>query len=118
MIYGLKKQKFAFLNECKHIGNIDWQTIQPDARYTWLTEGLHAEFEGFIPMGTQEVKEDRSEPMEVIFKTYSNGVKTNRDAWAYNFDRNALTENMNRMIGTYNAEVDRWKRRGNRDAKR
>ena len=52
----------------------------------------------------------------MIFKTYSNGVKTNRDAWAYNFNRNALAENMNRLIGTYNAEVDRWKRRENRDA--
>ena len=30
--------------------------------------------------------------MGVIFKTYSLGVSTNRDAWAYNFNRNALTE--------------------------
>ena len=34
-----KKQKFDFLDECGHIGNIDWQTIQPDVRHTWLTEG-------------------------------------------------------------------------------
>ena len=34
----------------------------------------------------------------MIFKTYSNGVKTNRDSWVYNFNRNALTENMSRMI--------------------
>ena len=25
-------------------------------KHTWLTEGLHAEFETFIPMGTQEAK--------------------------------------------------------------
>ena len=50
-------------------------------------------------------------------QTYSNGIVTaNRDAWTYNFNRNALTENMNRIIGTYNAEIDRWKRRENRDA--
>ena len=26
----------------------------------------------------------------VIFKTYSLGVSTNRDAWVYNFNRNRL----------------------------
>ena len=49
-----KKQKFDFLNECEHIGGIDWQIVQPDARHTWLTEGLHPEFETFIPMGTKK----------------------------------------------------------------
>ena len=39
-----RKQKFGFLSESQHIGGIEWQTIQPDARHTWLTEGLHAEF--------------------------------------------------------------------------
>ena len=111
-----KKQKFDFLNERGHIGNIDWQTIRPDVRYTWLTEGLHAEFETFIPMGTKEAKVVTDAAVAVIFKTYSLGVSTNRDAWARNFNRNALAENMNRLIGTYNAEIDRWKRRENRDA--
>ena len=111
-----KKQKFDFLNERGHIGNIDWQPIRPDARCTWLTEGLHAEFETFIPMGTKEAKAVTNAVVDVIFKTYSLGVSTNRDAWARNFNRNTLAENMNRLIGTYNAEVDRWKRRENRDA--
>ena len=66
-------------------------------------------------MGTREAKRASGEAVEVIFQTYSNGVKTNRDAWAYNFNRNALAENMSEMIYTYNAEVDRWKRRVNRD---
>ena len=109
-----KKQKFDFLNERGHIGNIDWQTIRPDVRYTWLTEGLHAEFDTFIPMGTKEAKVVTDAAVAVIFKTYSLGVSTNRDAWARNFNRNALAENMNRLIGTYNAEIDRWKRRENR----
>ena len=111
-----KKQKSDFLNECQHIGNIDWQTIQPDARHTWLTEGIHAEFENFIPMGTKETKEAKGEVVDAIFKHYSRGVTTSRDVWAYNFNRNTLTENMKGMIEAYNAEVDRWKRHGNRDA--
>ncbi len=111
-----RKQKFDFLNERGHVGNIDWQPIQPDARYTWLTEGLHPEFESFIPMGTKKAKTGKGEAMDVIFKIYSSGVKTNRDAWAHNFNRNTLAENMGGMIETYNTEVDKWKRHEDREA--
>jgi len=111
-----KKQKFSFLNESQHAGDIQWQTIQPDARQTWLTEGFHTEFDTFIPMGTKETKATKGEGVDVIFKTYSSGVKTNRDAWAYNFNRDALTENMRDMIETYNEQVFKWERRENQDA--
>ena len=110
-----RKQKFDFLNDV-NIGAIAWQSIQPDPRHTWLTEGLHAGFDTFVPMGSKEAKAVKGEAVDAIFKTYSNGVKTNRDAWVYNFNRNALAENMNRMIQTYNAEVTRWVQRADRDA--
>ena len=51
----------------------------------------------------------------MIFKIFSNGVKTNRDAWACNFSRNALTENMRKMIDTYNTQVLKWQHREDRD---
>ena len=108
-----KQEKFDFLNESQHIGNIAWQTLQPNAEYTWLTEGLHAEFDTFIPIGTKEAKAQKSIAENVVFKTYGSGVKTGRDAWVYNFNRNTLTENVQGMINTYNAETDRWKRREN-----
>ena len=110
-----KQQKFDFLNEYQHIGDVTWESIQPDARYTWITEGLHTEFETFIPMGSKEAKREKDEAIGVIFKTYSNGVKTNRDAWTYNFNQNVLTENMSKMIANYSAEVARWEQRIDRD---
>ena len=109
-----KKQKFDFLNEHQHIGDITWETIHPDNQYTWLTEGLHAEFNNFIPMGTKTAKAVKGKASDVIFKTYSNGVKTNRDAWAYNFNQTALAENVQVMIDNYNVEVDRWRRRNSK----
>ena len=112
-----RKQKFDFLNEREHAGGVAWKSIEPDDRHTWLTEGLHAEFDTFIPMGAKETKAQKSEAADVIFKTYSNGVKTNRDAWVYNFDRNALIENISKMIEDYNIEVARWVQRTDRDAK-
>ena len=103
-----KEQKFDFLKEHQHLGNITLQAIYPDGRYTWLTEGLHAEFDTFIPMGTKEAKAQKSAAVDVIFKTYSRGVATCRDAWTYNFNRNILTENIQRMMEFYNAQVLKW----------
>ena len=103
-----RKQKFDFLTESQHIGNMEWKPIQPDPRYTWLTEGLQPEFDTFTPMGTKQAKSAKGKVEDVIFKTYSNGVKTNRDAWVYNFDRNTLTDNISKMIEIYNTEAARW----------
>ena len=107
-----KDDKYRYLDSKKHYQNIEWKPITPDQRNTWLTEGLHTEFETFIPMGTKEAKAGKGEEVDVIFKIYSLGVGTNRDAWAYNFNRNGLAQNMSLAIETYNAEVDRWKRQG------
>ncbi len=111
-----KDQKFAFLNNSQHAGGVAWQPIEPDARHAWLTEGLDPEFDTFVPMGTKAEKAKKGAATEVIFKTYSRGIVTCRDAWAYNFNRDALTENINRMIENYNAEVARWTQRTNREA--
>ena len=111
-----KKQKFDFLIECQHIGSIAWQSIQPDSRQTWLTEGLQPEFDTFIPIGTKKGKATKGEAINVIFKTYSNGIKTNRDAWVYNFNQDTLTKNINKMIENYNMEIARWEQRMDRGA--
>ena len=107
-----KKQKFDFLNEHKNVGSIEWQTIQPDKRYTWLTEGLHEEFENFIPMGSKEAKaaKDEDKEGEGIFTLYSLGVTTNRDPLTYSFDLTSLQERVSTFIEIYNSTVDRLKR--------
>ncbi len=83
--------------------------VKPDKHNTWLTEGLRSEFENFISMGSQAARREKEESMEVIFKHYSRGVNTSRDAWAYNFNRNMLTENMQRTIDYCNEQVLKWK---------
>ena len=111
-----KEDKYRYLDSKQHCRNIEWKPVKPDRRYTWLTEGLHSEFETFIPMGTQKAKRARDDTEDVVFRHYGRGVATSRDAWAYNFNRNALAENMSRMIDTYNEQVFKWGHRGNRDA--
>ena len=105
-----KEEKHRFLDAKEQYGNIDWKPITPDKRHTWLTEGQHAEYESFIPIGTREAKTGQGEAIDVTFKIYSLGVSTNRDAWARNFNRSALTENMRRMTDTYNGQVFKWER--------
>ena len=109
-----KQQKFDFLTECQHTSNVPWQPIQPDARQTWLTEGLHPEFDTFIPMGNKDTKKSASEG-KAIFSLYSLGVATNRDNLAYAFDLELLQERVCTFIEIYNTAVDRKKRHNPKD---
>ena len=103
-----KTHTFAFLEEKQHVDNIVWRELTPDKRHTWLTEGLHVDFDTFIPMGSKTAKASSGDVEGTLFKTYSLGVSTNRDAWVYNFNRAALTENVQRMIKCYNAQTLEW----------
>ena len=103
-----KEEKYHYLDSKQHYRNIEWQQITPDNRHTWLTEGLHAEFDTFIPLGTKEAKAEKGPAVGVIFNTYSLGVSTNRDVWTCNFNRNTLTENIQRTMEFYNAQVLKW----------
>ena len=110
-----KEGTFDFLEACEHIGNVNWDSIQPDARYTWLTEGLREDFETFIPIGNKQMKAKKGEVSDVIFHQFSSGVKTNRDAWTINFDEDVLRDNATRMIDTYNTQLLKWKQQTARD---
>ncbi len=105
------REKQKLLSEFGDYTNVPMKEITIDKKYTWLTEGLQAEFDTFIPLGTKAAKAWKGAAADVIFKAYSNGVATSRDAWVYNFNRDALDKNIREMIGVYNAEVDRWHRR-------
>ncbi|MDE0019373.1 MAG: N-6 DNA methylase [Candidatus Poribacteria bacterium] len=106
-----KTRTFAFLDEKQHVGNVRWQELAPDKRHTWLTTDLHNDFDAFIPIGSKIAKSTRGDVKDTIFKTYSVGVLTARDAWAYNFNRDALADNMQAMIEFYNSEASKWERR-------
>lgn len=111
-----KEEKYEYLDKSSDCGKIDWQLIAPDRKYTWLTAGLQDEFETFIPMGDKEAKYSGTQK-GVIFKLFSNGVKTNRDAWAYNFNCEELAENIERAIATYNEQMVRWSQRSDRSVR-
>ena len=111
-----KEEKNRYLDEKGQYSQIDWQPVSPDRRHSWLTEGLHTEFDEFIAVGSRDAKASKGDAVDVIFQTFSNGVSTNRDAWTYNFSRDALTNNIRKTIGTYNEQVMKWNMRSNQGA--
>ena len=104
-----KHQKFEFLAQSEHVGNVPWQTLQPDARHTWLTEGLNPEFLTFLPIGSKTTKRMKGQGTGAIFHQYSPGAMTGRDGWTYNFNRHALSEKVQSLIDVYNEHVIRWR---------
>jgi predicted helicase len=104
-----KEQKYDFLDEKAHLENIAWEEIVPDRKHTWLTTGLSGDFGTFLAMGTKDAKAGIA-GSNAIFEGFSNGVKTNRDTWVYNFHRDQLSENIKRTIETYNEQVLKWSR--------
>ena len=100
-----RDSKLSIIRDFGSIGGITqaggWTRIAPDANNDWLDQ-VDRSFERFPVLGDKRGAEDG------LFARYSSGVKTQRDAWAYNASRTELDANMRRMIGFYNAEVDRY----------
>jgi predicted helicase len=103
-----KEQKYEFLETSENIYNIEWQLIKPNIKNHWLTDDLEEDFDSFIPLGSQEVKSGKNPDNQVIFKTFSNGIGTSRDTWAYNFNQQKLSQNINSTINTYNEQLFKW----------
>jgi len=104
--YLSKAQKLEKITQLQSISGITaangWQTITPDTHHDWLNQRDDS-FSEFISLGDKKDKD-----AVVLFDNYSSGVKTNRDAWCYNFSQSKLSQNMRSMIEFYNQEVSRY----------
>lgn len=107
-------EKFNLIEKAQSINQMNWKEINPDIKFNWLTEGLKSDFETFLPIGTKENKIKKFFDVKSIFKIFSIGVSTNRDAWAYNYNKNELEKNIKDFIKSYNIEVDRWRNNKNK----
>ena len=104
------REKRQILTEFSAYPGLPMKQAAIDAKHTWLTDGHHAEYETFIPMGTKEAKLAKSGDRKVVFNLYSLGVATNRDILAYSFDCNLLKDRVRTFIEIYNSTVDRKRR--------
>ena len=103
--YLSREEKLAKIKGAKSIRGItDWQKKYPDEKHYWLDQPGAAGrlFEKYIPIGSKRGKKGRDE--NVIFKIYSNGVKTNRDVWVYNSSAENLEKNVRCQIDYCNEQ--------------
>ena len=105
--YATRQEK---LNQISAFGSIEgisgadaFRSVTPNQHGDWIST-RDERFATFQEIGNKTLKGKESTP--AVFRQYSNGLKTNRDAWCYNFSREAVASNMRRMIDNYNAAVE------------
>ena len=97
--YLTREQKLETLKDAGAISGIsEWQTITPDRYYDWIAQRSD-EFARFYPLGSKDTKKGISD--DAVFKLYSNGYKSGRDPYIYNFSHDACAENARRMTEDY-----------------
>ncbi len=49
-----KTEKLDWLAEQQSVNGVEWKTLLPDAKNNWLTEGMQADYDDFLPLGTKD----------------------------------------------------------------
>ncbi|MCY3583624.1 MAG: helicase [Chloroflexi bacterium] len=93
---------------------LSWKNLSPNSKHTWLRSDTEDEFAGYLPIGTKAAKKVSAVNPEVIFKTYSGGVVTRRDAWIYDFKLTSLAERMRQFVENYNLQVALYQQQANK----
>ena len=97
--YRTREEKLAILREAGSIAGIsDWREITPDRHHDWIGQRDEA-FQALYPMGSKDAKAGTAD--DAIFKLFSNGYKSGRDPYMYNFTRDACAKNASAMIDNY-----------------
>lgn len=101
-----RKDKLEQTGQAISINGIEsWRQITPNKHGDWAKQRDPA-FEKFIEMGNDAVRGGTVAQPETIFRNYSSGIVTRRDAWAYNFNGKKVATNMEKMIDFYNTQCD------------
>src|SRR5699024_7473886 len=96
------------------INDKQWTTITPNSYGDWLSQRSE-DFSTWPVVGNKK----KDTKAIYIFDEYSGRVKTNRDAWVYNYDHQTLKNNATTLLDTYNQarqQLQQWL--GSRDVKR
>lgn len=98
-----REEKLCKITQAQSYRGLDWTLITPNEKHDWINQrdGL---FDTLLPL-TPEKKFDAK--AKSVFSTYSNGLKTNRDAWVTGFSKEQITANMQAMIAFYNQQIEK-----------
>ncbi len=102
--YLSRDDKLRIIKSFGSIANpaMDWMTIEPNEHGDWINHRSEA-FSSFLAIGDKDNKQNKK---TFFVPYYSNGIKTNRDAWNYNSSTSSLENNVRRGIVFYNSQVE------------
>lgn len=103
--YLTRDEKLTIVRENAQQDLFDWDTLTPDRHGDWLNQRDDSWYE-FAPIAIDK------HGAPGIFTTYSLGVLTARDAWTYNYSKEAVSDNIRRLVTTYDSELARYEEAG------
>jgi predicted helicase len=101
--YWTRQDKYKELRRLGECTQVEFTIISDNTKHLWLTDGMADDWESLIPLGGRAASDESA-----LFVLVSNGVKTNRDAWAYNFNIDTLMRNVKRSLDFYVLQVARY----------
>ena len=100
--YHSQQEKLDIIRQFGSVNGITrqngWQTLVPDGNHDWLNQ-VNPEFDRFLVLGD---KKDKA--VTPVFKNYSQGLLTARDAWCCNASKDVMEHNIRSMIVFYNTQ--------------
>ncbi len=109
--YWSASKKTQYLSSFTSLSSVPWDRKEPDSREDWLVPENATDFESFATLGDKDSKANRPHAASTIFHQFGSGVKTNADAYVYNFSETSLRMNADAMVEAFNSELDRWRRK-------
>lgn len=106
--YLTAEQKLARIKSFGSAASMPWRQIEPSPEGDWINK-RNEEFAKFTPIGEKAKAKAREAR---VFASFSRGLETGRDAWAYNFSRESLGRTISRLASNYNDEIVRWETAG------
>ncbi|GAA8646815.1 hypothetical protein Hpoki25_10890 [Helicobacter pylori] len=100
--YLKREEKLNRLSNFTNLDAIPFETIIPNSKGDWINQREDG-FEKLIPL-----KRDKKLQNPSVFDINSGGVASGCDPWVYNFSPDALMQNVQKCMDTYNADLKRF----------
>jgi predicted helicase len=104
--YWNREQKLEIVKKYGSISNkeMKWVTLEPNNHGDWISL-RSSEFDSYIPLAPEKKFDLKA---QAFFNTQGPGILSSRDAWVYNFSKQKVNTNMNRMITFYNEQKNEY----------
>lgn len=102
------EDKLSAISTIGGLGRLAVETIQPDKNHDWLNLSDN-DWDKLLPIVDPRISASRTTSQyKALFRLASNGLKTQRDEWVYDLDRDRLVAKARTLVDTYEkARLDR-----------